>query len=278
MRVKTLMRNVVGSTEPTERLATAAARLGSHAEAALVAVERGRVVGVLTEVDVRVAGASTVPALARYEWPFLVARLSVADAMQRDPVVVGPDATVGDVARALGARVRRTAVVMDGPDLVGIVTARDLVGALVERLEVVSPPGFTRIVVALGVPTSAYGRRGLRTPLDTALSIARRHDATLTIVHVMPWLSARIAEGLPAGVEADFHRARLCAAREALWQLVPLEAMRSVRLDFRTGDVASGIVGAATDIGAELIVIGGRPRSSLVHATTHRAPCPVLVA
>jgi nucleotide-binding universal stress UspA family protein len=161
--------------------------------------------------------------------------------------------------------------------VVGFVDARDLVGALVERLEAVSPSGLTRIVVALGVPTAAYSHRGLRAPLDTALAVARRHDASLTIVHVMPWLSGPIA-AIHAGIEADFARARLCAAREALWRLVPLEATRSVRLELRTGDVASGIVGAATEVGAELIVMGGRRRSSLVRATARRAACPVLAA
>jgi len=70
--------------------------------------------------------------------------------------------------------------------------------------------------------------------------------------------------------------ARLDDARQALGRMVPRESARSVRIEIRTGDVASGLVGAAVDLAADLIVMGGRSR--LVRAVARRAPCPVLAA
>ena len=276
MNVKTLMRTVPGAVEPSQPLAAAAARLASVPGAALVVVEHGRLMGVLADADVRAAGCSSVPELARHEWPALLARLTVADAMRRDPTVVDPDATAGEVAHMLAARGDRTAVVVDGRDVVGVVGALDLVRALVERLEAETPAGLARVVVGVDVPANPSGGRGLRPPLDTALSIARRHAAALTIVHVMPWGPARIAGDLLPDVDAEVHRARLDDARQALGRMVPRESARSVRIEIRTGDVASGLVFAAVDLAADLIVMGGR--SGLVRAVARRAPCPVLAA
>jgi len=42
--------------------------------------------------------------------------------------------------------------------------------------------------------------------------------------------------------------------------------------------VVAGIVAAAEEAAAELIVMGGQPGSRLVRATARRAPCPVLAA
>ena len=277
MHVKIVMRNPAGILAPSDPLAAAVARLAPHPERVLVVVDGGRVVGVVTEAGARAVGPSTLPALARYEWPALLARLTVRDAMSPHPVVVAPEATVPDVARVLVAAGQRTAVVMDGGDVVGIVDARDLVRSLVEDVQT-TPSAFGCILVALGLPTETHGARGLRMPLDIALAIARRHGARVTLVHVLPWLAARVAAGLSAGAHADLERGRLAAARAALWPLVPREAARAVRLDIRTGDVVAGIVAAAEEAAAELIVMGGQPGSRLVRATARRAPCPVLAA
>src|SRR2546426_7065684 len=117
-----------------------------------------------------------------------------------------------------------------------------------------------------------------RTPLDLALGIARRHRATLTLLHVMRGLSLRVAEGLPAGVDADVQRWRLAEVRAALIRRVPREDRSMVRVDVRAGDVVEGVLNGAATTGAELIVMGGRPGASLVRETMRRAPCPVLAA
>ena len=278
MRIKMLMRCTSGTVEARESLAAASMRLASDSGGCLVVTDGGRLAGVLTPADARAAGPSTVPSLAVHEWPAFTSRLTVADAMRRDPVVVPPDATPGDAARALRTRGHRAAIVVDGSEVVGVVTATDLLGALVQRLERETPPRLSRLLVAVSLAASTSRRCRSRTPLDLALGIARRHRATLTLLHVMRGLSLRVAEGLPAGVDADVQRWRLAEVRAALIRRVPPEDRSVVRVDVRAGDVVEGVLNGAATTGAELIVMGGRPGASLVRETMRRAPCPVLAA
>src|SRR5437899_2208513 len=232
----------------------------------------------LDVAQARAAGPSTVPSLAVHELPALTSRLTVADAMRRDPVVVPSDATPADAARALRTRGHRAAIVVEGSEVVGVVTATDLLGALVQRLERETPPRLSRLLVAVSLAASTSRRCRSRTALDLALGIARRHRATLTLLHVMRGLSLRVAEGLPAGVDADVQRWRLAEVRAALIRRVLPEDRSMVRVDVRAGDVVEGVLNGAATTGAELIVMGGRPGASLVRETMRRAPCPVLAA
>jgi len=270
MRIKMLMRCTSGTVEARESLAAASMRLASDSGGCLVVTDGGRLAGVLTPADARAAGPSTVPSLAVHEWPAFTSRLTVADAMRRDPVVVPPDATPGDAAHAMRTRGHRAAVVVDGSEVVGVVTTTDLLGTLVQRLERATPP---RLLAA-----STSRRCRSRTALDLALGIARRHRATLTLLHVMRGLSLRVAEGLPSGVDADVQRWRLAEVRAALIRRVPPEDRSVVRVEVRAGDVVEGVLNGAATTGAELIVMGGRPGASLVRETMRRAPCPVLAA
>ncbi len=276
MRIKTLMRCSSGIVEARESLAAAAMRLASDPGGCLVVMDGGRLAGVLTPADARAAGPSTVPCLAVHELPAFTSGLTVADAMRRDPVIVPPDATSSDVAHALRTRGHRAAVVADRVEVMGVVTTTDLLGALVERLEQETPPRLSRLLVAVSLAASPGRRRSMHTALDVALDITRRHGAMLTLLHVMRGLSRRVAEGLPAGVEADVQRWRLAEARAALARLVPREDRSTTRVDVRAGDVVEGVLNSAATTGAELIVMGGRPGAAVVRETIRRAPCPVL--
>jgi CBS domain-containing protein len=219
-----------------------------------------------------------VPCLAVHEVPAFTSALTVADAMRRDPVIVSPDATSADVAHALRTRGHRAAVVTDGVGVMGVVTTTDLLGSLVERLEQKAPPRLSRLLVAVSLAASPRRRCSMHTALDVALDITRRHGAMLTLLHVMRGLSLRVAEGLPAGVDADVQRWRLAEARAALASLVPREDRSMTRVDVRAGDVVEGVLNSAATMGAELIVMGGRPGAAVVRETIRRAPCPVLAA
>lgn len=271
MRIKTLMRDPAAVVAPGHPLSDAAGRLAAAAGRPVVVVDGRRVVGILTGADARAAGPSTVPALAAHDWPYLVARLTVADAMQAAPVVAAPESDVAGVARALRTRRHRAAAVADGGDVVGVVTLDDLLGVLVDGLERVAPPGLARLVagVALRGPDQAA--------LDLAVGIARRHRAALTLVHAIPTLSRRVVEGLPDGVEADVHRWRVVRARAAVAALLPCH-LEGAGVEVRAGDVVSALVETAQARGADLIVVGGRPDGNVVRATIRRAPCPVLAA
>jgi CBS domain-containing protein len=84
---------------------------------AVPVVQDGKPVGVLTDRDV---------ALALAEYPDLVGR-SVGDVMSKDPITIGPDATLDEVdAKIARNAVRRLLVVDKGGSLIGIVAWSDL--------------------------------------------------------------------------------------------------------------------------------------------------------
>src|SRR5919106_1801863 len=198
-------------------------------------------------------GPSTLPALAVHEHPSLTARLTAGDAVRGEVVILPIDASPGDAATALLPTGERAAVVTEGGDAVGVVTIDDLIGALTERLEREAAPGITRILIAVSL--SAPARRRPST-LDTGLALARRHRATTTLLHVMPAVWRRVAAGLPAGVEADVNRWRLTAARQALAALAPSDAPMPVRVEVRAGHIVEGVLTAAAEAHADLIVVG----------------------
>lgn len=272
MQVKTWMRAVAGAVDIRETLAGAAMQLLRNPGACLIVRDGVGVVGVLTESEVRSAGPSIVPALAVYELPMASPSLTVGDALRGAPVRVGPYAAAADVARQLRARGAHAALVVDGDDIMGVVTTADLLSVLIERVERDRPSGLTRVLVGVKLPQSPGRSRASSGALGVAADIAHDHGATLTVLHVMRGLSFRVAEGLPAGVEADLHRWRLSDARAVLASMIPSGA----RLMLKSGDVVRGLLEAATNTGADLIVVGGRPGSSTVRGTMRQAPCPVL--
>jgi sulfide:quinone oxidoreductase len=60
---------------------------------------------------------------------------TASDVMSRDPIVVAPDATLGELAERMRERDTRSALVAENGRLIGIVTRRDLLGALAGRVD-----------------------------------------------------------------------------------------------------------------------------------------------
>ena len=86
----------------------------------LPVLERGALVGIVTERDLRLSLACSSPS----------ATVRVRDAMNRDPFIVGPDSPMSDVARLMADRRIDSAVVMSAGKVVGIVCAFDALHAL----------------------------------------------------------------------------------------------------------------------------------------------------
>src|SRR2546422_704269 len=157
-------------------------------------------------------------------------------------------------------------VVTDGGRLAGVLTPADARAA---------GPSTRPCLAVHEVPAFTSGLTLADAMRRVALDIKRRHGAMLTLLHVMRGLSLRVAEGLPAGVDADVQRWRLAEARAALVSLVPREDRSMTRVDVLGGDVVEGVLNSAATMGAELIVMGGRPGAAVVRETIRRAPCPV---
>jgi nucleotide-binding universal stress UspA family protein/CBS domain-containing protein len=280
MRIKTLMTSPAVTIEEDAPIHLARALKSRGSTADLFVVKDSRLVGVLRDRDVRRVGPSTIPRLARYELPDLLADIPVREVMERDAAAVTPDTSVEDAARLAGARQAQSLAVLEGDEPVGTVTRTDLLNALIELLDDEAPTSFGHILV----PTD-FGRAAGRA-LDAAMDLAVRHRARLTLLHVLPRATrAARMEAVPSAVRAQLgaDRRQRCLARLRSLALREGE-IGAVTCQVATGDPAAEIVRVAACTEADLIVMGTRGGGwlrrliggGLTAAVSRCAPCPVL--
>jgi CBS domain-containing protein len=105
--------------EPTATLGEAARAMRRRNVGAAVVVENGRLCGIFTERDLlRAIADSRHPDVGQ-----------VQSYMTSDPVTLPPDHAPSEAARIMSERKFRHIPVVDGEDLIGIVSIRDLMSA-----------------------------------------------------------------------------------------------------------------------------------------------------
>lgn len=91
--------------------------------------EAGRLVGIVTDRDIRLNLPSPATSLSIWEVNYLLARLTVGEVMTRNVLTASPDWPVEDAARAMLERRIGALPVLEEGRLVGIVTETDLLRA-----------------------------------------------------------------------------------------------------------------------------------------------------
>ena len=142
MKVEDVMTRSVKTVEPKTTLKDAAVLLAKLGVSGLPVVQNGRVVGVVSEVDIlfkeragKPDDAGLIGLLLEIETLDVEAKLrarTVGEAMTAPAITIGPRRPLSEAAATmLDKRVSRLPVVDDGGALVGIVTRADLVRAFV---------------------------------------------------------------------------------------------------------------------------------------------------
>lgn len=112
----------------------------------LPVVAHGKLVGIVTERDLRESPSLKATSLSIYELNYLLAKTPVKEVMTKDPITVTPDTTIEEAAVIMrDNEISGLPVVEDGK-VVGIVTETDIFDMLVKLL------GFrkgTRITLSL---------------------------------------------------------------------------------------------------------------------------------
>ncbi len=96
----------------------------------LPVMEDGRLVGIVTDRDLRLVLPSPATALEAHELNYLLDKLTVSEAMTKDVVTTTPSASIADATRALLRNRIGALPVLAGPILVGILTRADALEAL----------------------------------------------------------------------------------------------------------------------------------------------------
>ena len=140
MLVYEIMRKPVTVIQATTLLGEAFQQLQTHGFRHLPVMEQGRLVGVLTDRDIRFATSSLSPAPRTVGDP-------VSLAMSSPATTADPLDPIEDAARIMRDRKIGCLPVMDGSELVGILTGMDLLDALMLLTGVTKPS--SRLEVAL---------------------------------------------------------------------------------------------------------------------------------
>jgi acetoin utilization protein AcuB len=102
----------------------------------LPVLDGGRLVGIVTDRDIRLVLPSPATSLAAQEITYLLVKMTVAEVMTRDPLVATPSMSLQDAATTLLRRRVGALPVMAGDRLVGILSHSDVLRAFTTVVEV----------------------------------------------------------------------------------------------------------------------------------------------
>ena len=136
MRVAERMRTAVVLVRPSDSVWTALKLLGERHIRHLPVVEDGRLVGIVTDRDIRLVYPSAVTADDKKQDPFdALEKISVGQIMTKRVFTVTPETSIADAARLLLERRIGGLPVVQGDLLVGIITKTDILAAFVEIMQ-----------------------------------------------------------------------------------------------------------------------------------------------
>ncbi|HKY79278.1 MAG TPA: CBS domain-containing protein [Anaerolineales bacterium] len=134
-RVRDWMTSEVVMISPNQTLPEAHALMKGHKIRRLPVVDGGELIGILTLGDLREASPSDATSLSVFEMNYLLGRLPVSKIMTRDPLTVSPASGLIEAAKLMLHHKIGGLPVMEGDELVGIITESDIFRAYVHLAE-----------------------------------------------------------------------------------------------------------------------------------------------
>ncbi len=135
MHVRDKMTREVITISPDQSLRMARERLRKHGVRRLPVVRDGKLVGIVTDRDVRQAWASPATSLSTHELLYLLDRVTVGEVMTPQPLAVTPQTSLVEAARLLHNRKIGGLPVVEEGTVVGIITETDLLGAFIDMFK-----------------------------------------------------------------------------------------------------------------------------------------------
>jgi len=96
--------------------------------------KHGRMVGIVSELDLLKVSPSPATSLSIYEIPYLLSKIKMRDVMTRDVITVSEDTPLEEAARIMADNKIGGLPVMRGDKLVGIITETDMFKIFLEML------------------------------------------------------------------------------------------------------------------------------------------------
>jgi acetoin utilization protein AcuB len=132
MLVKNWMSKNVVTIDVNDSMQHAMRLLKEHDIRMLPVMRKGKLVGIVTDRDLKKASASDATTLDVHELLYLLTKIKVKDIMTRDPIAVPPDYTIEETAQVLlQAKISGAPVVDNREQVVGTITQTDLLRVLI---------------------------------------------------------------------------------------------------------------------------------------------------
>lgn len=132
MLVRNWMSKKVVTIEGKDSMQQAISLMKEHNIRMLPVLKRGKLIGVVSDGDLKKASASDATMLDVHEMLYLISKIKVRDIMAKDPLTVSPDCTVEETAELLMEhKVSGVPVVEEGGRVVGVITRDDLFKVLI---------------------------------------------------------------------------------------------------------------------------------------------------
>ena len=139
MRVRELMTGALITVRPdTPVLDARHLMVQQRIRHLLVTSEGGQLLGIVTDRDIRLNLPSQATSLSVWELNHLLTKLTVGKVMTESVVTVGPDREARDAAQLMLDHTIGALPVVDGGQLIGIVTETDLLRAFVRNADKVA--------------------------------------------------------------------------------------------------------------------------------------------
>jgi len=183
MNVRDIMTTNVVTIPSSTSLADAKRIMEAHRIRRLPVVDKGKLVGIVTEHRLESVSPSKATSLTVWEMTYLLEKTPVKKIMERDVITVSPDMSAEEsLAVAQGHKVGALVVVEDGR-VVGIATTNDFFYKIVNPILGLGEPG-SRIEVTSG---------GNGKALEEIISTVNKLGLEITTIHIeqLPEAKAR---------------------------------------------------------------------------------------
>ena len=148
MFIKDWMKTSLVTVEYDDTVLDALHLMREHKIRRLPVLRRGKLVGIITEKDIKEFSPSRASTLDIYEMHNVLAKTEVKEAMTKDVITVSPDDPIERAALILrDMRFGGLPVVEKNGDLVGIITAVDVFDVFVEAMGMRKPGARVNITV-----------------------------------------------------------------------------------------------------------------------------------
>jgi acetoin utilization protein AcuB len=178
MKVRDIMSYNVVTLPSSASIAEAKRIMTAHNIRRVPVVDKGKLVGVVTDRGIEHVAPSKATSLSVWELSYLLEKTPIRDIMKKDVVTVIPDMDSEEAVAIAQQHNVGSAIVVDGGHVVGIITTTDFFYKIINPILGIGVPG-TRLEVTGGM---VKGKGAA--PLEDMLALIHRLGYKVSAIHV----------------------------------------------------------------------------------------------